>query len=141
MPAVPRIKRYSRGDRLYVQAQQIWLILVAHVMKSKRKGNAVSTITYGELALAMGYNDARAGHTLGRQLGIVGDYCKLNNLPTLNSIVVIDDGTDRPGADVVLRKGRTFRQEQKAVMREDWFKLRVPTTGTFRKVWEPSAVA
>ncbi len=41
-----------------------------------------------------------------------------------------------PGAGVVLRDDRTVSEEQRAVGAMDWFRLRVPTTGTFRKVWE-----
>lgn len=132
---IPKIKRFARGDRLPVQAQQVWLILVAFVMHSKHDPKHPTTITYGEVAAAMGYPDPRAGHTLGRQLGIVGEFCKANDLPPLNAIVV-NQNTGMPGNEVVLRDGRTVRQEQAAVMREDWFCLRVPTTGTFRKVLE-----
>ena len=127
-----------RGDRVYVQAQQIWLILVAFAMKD-RGPNDPKTMTYGELANAMGYPDARAGHTLGRQLGIVAKYCIDNDLPPLNAIVVTQQGS--PGDEVMLRDGRTVKQEQRAVLGEDWFSLRVPTTGTFRQVWEEASGA
>lgn len=130
---IPPARRFKRGDRVYVQAQQLWLILTAQVMQWPHLRPAL--ITYGELALKMGYADARAGHNLGRQLGIVGHYCLRNRLPALNSIVV-DRGTDAPGDGVVHHDERSVTQEQRAVMREDWFRVRVPTTGTFRKVWE-----
>ena len=41
-----------------------------------------------------------------------------------------------PGDHVVLRDGHSYKQEQAEVMRRDWFQFRVPTTGTFRKVWQ-----
>ena len=132
---IPAIRRYDIGDRLYVQAQRIWLILVAFVKSPTRKSSDPKTITYGEVAELMGYPDKRAGHMLGRQLGIVGQYCKLNDLPALNSIVV-NQMTGVPGEDVLLRDGRTVKEEQRAVMAEDWFALRMPTTGTLRKVWD-----
>lgn len=135
MTDIPEIKRFAKGDRVYVQAQQIWLILVAFVMHSDRNPKRPATITYGDLAVCMGYPDKRAGHMLGRQLGIVGRYCVSNGLPALNSIVVNQD-TGMPGADVVLGAGRTVAQEQRDIMKQDWFSFRVPTTGTFRKVWE-----
>jgi hypothetical protein len=134
MKSIPSLKRFQRGDRLYVQAQQIWLILVAFVM-SRSKDARKRTTTYGEVARAMGYPDAQAGHMLGRQLGIVGKLCALNDLPTLNSIVVTKS-TNAPGHEVFLRKGRTVAQEQSDVLEFDWYSVRVPTTGTFRKVWE-----
>ena len=135
MDEIPKIKRFADGDRVYVRAQQIWLILVAAVMNSGRNPRRPTTITYGDLAVLMGYPDKRAGHTLARQLGIVGEYCKLNDLPALNAIVV-NEVTKTPGADVVVRDGSTVAREQADIMTEDWYALRVPTTGTFRKVWE-----
>ncbi len=138
MDEIPQIRRYEAGDRLHVQAQRIWLILVAFVSSPTRKSTDKKTITYGELAELMGYPDKRAGHTLGRQLGIIGQYCRLNDLPTLNAIVV-NQTTGAPGEDVLLRDGRTFKQEQKAVMAQDWFQFGVPTTGTLRKVWASMA--
>jgi hypothetical protein len=131
---IPKIRRYQAGDRLYVQAQRIWLILVAYVQSHTWFPEGKETLIYGELAELMGYPDRRAGHMLGRQLGIVGQYCLLNGLPALNSIVVTAT-TGMPGDDVVLTKGRTVRQEQRAVLATDWFQFGVPTTGTLRKVW------
>jgi hypothetical protein len=131
----PKVKKYATGDRLHVQAQRIWLILVAFVMHSERNPKKPSTTFYGDLALAMGYADRRAGHTLGRQLGIIAQFCRDNDLPALNSIVIGQD-TLQPGAEVMLRDGKTVKEEQAAVMKQDWFEIRVPTTGTFRRVWE-----
>lgn len=138
MPDIPPIRRYKEGDRVYVQAQRIWLILTAFVGGPTRGPHDEATITYGRLAQLMGHPDRRAGHTLGRQLGIIGEYCRLNDLPTLNSIVV-NQTTGAPGEEVLLREGRTVKQEQRAVMRQDWFSLGVPTTGALRKVWESMA--
>ena len=87
--AIPAIRRFGRGDRLHVQAQRIWMILAGHVSgNGERRRRGELTLTYGELALRMGYDDTRAGHMLSRQLGIVGEYCLLNDLPALNAIVV-----------------------------------------------------
>jgi hypothetical protein len=129
MDDIPAIKRFSDSNKLAVQAQQMWLILCGYAMFVKK------TITYGDLATLMGYADRRAGHMLSRQLGIVGIYCKRNDLPPLNTIVVNAE-TKMPGHDVVVRDGRTPQQEIDAVLAEDWFAFRVPTTGTFRQVWE-----
>ena len=73
--------------------------------------------------------------TLGIPLGIVGEYCRVNGLPTLNSIVVNQE-TGVPGDHVLVRDGKTYRDEQREVMNEDWFAYRVPTTGAFRKIRE-----
>jgi hypothetical protein len=117
-----------------VQAQQIWLILVCFV-ESNKGPTVPPLITYGELAKKMGYPDGRAGHQLGRQLGIVGTFCTLDNLPPLNCIVV-EKGSRYPGYGVVLRPNEPVEKAQRAVFRQNWFEIRVPTTGTFRTVWE-----
>jgi hypothetical protein len=70
-------------------------------------GGAVEgTMTYGRLAQAMGYPDRQAGITLARQLGIIGEYCKMNDIPPLNAIVVNQE-TGEPGSGVVLRDAGT----------------------------------
>jgi hypothetical protein len=129
-----KIRAYARGDRVYVQAQRIWLILSGFVSSPLRKAGDRETITYGELAERMGYVP-RAGHTLGRQLGIVGKCCLENGLPALNSIVVTAlEGA--PGDEVVLKPGRKIKQEQRAVHQQDWYQVGVPSTGMLRRVWE-----
>ncbi|NHB91235.1 MGMT family protein [Photorhabdus cinerea] len=133
MQSKPTIKKFERGDRLYVQAQQIWLILVAFV--EHNKSNGLSTITYGELAEQMGHSSRQAGRTLGRQLGIIGNLCLLNDLPPLNSIVV-NQQTKAPGSEVVISPSGSVDIDQQAVFQTNWFEFRVPTTGTFRTVWE-----
>ena len=139
---IPKVKRFGIGDQRHVQAQRIWLILVAHVMaerqwrpqprRPRRPGDEF--ITYGELAERM-QMDRKAGVTLGIPLGIVGEYCRVNGLPTLNSIVIKQE-TGVPGDHVLVRDGKTYTEEQREVMKTDWLAYRVPTTGTFRKVRE-----
>jgi hypothetical protein len=45
----PPIRRYSHGDRVYVRAQQVWMILAAHVMNTSGKFSD-RLLTYGDLA-------------------------------------------------------------------------------------------
>lgn len=139
---IPKAKRFGIGDQRHVQAQRVWLILTAHVMmewqwrghsRRPRRWDDV-LITYGELAERMGMV-SRAGQTLAIPLGIVGEYCRVNDLPTLNSIVVNQE-TGVPGDHVLVRDGKTYKDEQREVMNTDWFAYRVPTTGAFRKVRE-----
>lgn len=129
-----KLRRYGAGDRVYVQAQRIWLILAGFVSGPTRKSNDPTTLTYGELAQAMGLSP-QAGRTLGRQLGIVGHCCIENGLPALNAIVV-NGATGAPGDWVVLSDGNTVAREQRAVFQQDWYEVGVPTTGMLRKVWE-----
>ena len=134
MVQTSNLREYVRGDRVYVTAQQLWSILTGFVMWEQEKGNK-SRITYGELALKAGYPDARAGHMLGRQLGIIGNFCLQNNLPALNSIVVTQH-SGRPGDEVVHATNRTILEEQKAVLKFGWYFVAVPTTGMLRKIWQ-----
>ena len=130
------LRHYGRGDRLYVQAQQIWLILSAHaVLRRKEKGDGIGKglLTYGDLAEFMG-KDRKAGITLARQLGIVGRYCLHCGLPPLNVIVVAQD-TGRPGSDVVLTPGSSVKKDQKNVLKHRWFKLRPPTIKSLKDVY------
>lgn len=137
MDEIRTIRQYKEGDRLHIQAQRIWLILAAFVSSPIRKTTDRKMLTYGDLAELMGY-DRRAGHTLARQLGIVGHYCLRNGLPTLNSIVV-NQNTGEPGDDVVLTKGRSPKEERRAVMATNWLEYGIPSTGTLRKMWAAMA--
>jgi hypothetical protein len=135
---LPAIRKYSHGDRVYVRAQQVWLILVAHVMSTTGKF-ADRLLTYGELATRMGLNK-KAAIGLGRELGIVGQYCVRNGLPALNCIVVSQQ-TGTPGHGVVVSKKKTWRDDARESLNTDWFRFRVPSTGTLRQVWEELAAS
>jgi hypothetical protein len=128
------IVRYGDGDGIIAQAQQIWIILVSSVMGAKFRGEKEFKITYGDLAELMGYRDRRAGHMLGRQLGIVGMYCKTHDIAPLNAIVVTQD-SEEPGCGVLLREGRSVWKEQASVMKEDWFSIRVPSIDVLQDMW------
>jgi hypothetical protein len=124
----PAIKRFQAGDRTYVRAQRVWITLACRIERS------LGTLTYGELAAHMGM-DRRAGIGLHRELGIVGTYCIQNDLPAIGCIVVAQE-TGVPGPGVISRPGRTWEDDQRDALRTRWFDFRVPTSGTFRQVWE-----
>ena len=133
-------KYFGRGDALYVQAQQIWCILTGFVMMHRypvlddqARRNFCDLITYSELAELMGRPGAQ--NMLSRQLGIVGHYCAMNDLPPLNVIVVNKD-SELPGDGAVLREGHTVREEMAAVAAHAWFDIRPPTVGALRKVYD-----
>ncbi len=134
MVQTSELRHYALGDRVYVTAQQLWSILTGFVMWDKTSLRE-KRITYGQLALKAGYSDARAGHMLGRQLGIIGNFCLQNNLPALNAIVVTQH-TGQPGDEVVFKDGRSVAEEQREVLNHDWYLEAVPTTGMLRKVWK-----
>jgi hypothetical protein len=125
---IPPLKTFEPGNRVYVRAQQVWLILVAHVMSGRQ------ALTYGDLADKMGI-DRRAAIGLHRELGIVAMFCIQNDLPAITCLVVGQD-TRAPGPGVLYRSGKSWQEDQRDASRIDWFKYRVPTTGTLRQVWE-----
>ena len=130
------VRQYKKGDRVYVQAQQIWLILTAHAVlrsKTKRNGFRKGLLSYGDLAELMG-KDRRAGITLARQLGIVGYYCLEHELPPLN-VVVVNQDTGDPGADVVLTPGSSVKRDQRSVLKYPWFNLRPPSIKSLKDIY------
>lgn len=137
MVQTSNLRRYAFGDRVFVTAQQMWSILAGFVMWSPDAAKR-GLITYGDLAEKAGYADRRAGRLIGRQLGVIGEFCLQNDLPALNSIVVrADSGV--PGTGVVHNVARTVSEEQEDVLAYNWYIIGVPTTGMLRKVWESLA--
>ena len=132
---------FGEGDRIWAQAQQIWVVLAGMATaKQVSSETDLPLITYGELAEVLG-KPRQAGRTLTRQLWMIGEYCKFNRLPTLNSIVVNQE-TRLPGHDVVLSSGNTsIAKELRDVASYDWAKVRIPTVATFRDVWEQISTA
>lgn len=129
---VPELKEFTPGDtRRYEQAHMIWFILSGYIYANKQSGRF---ITYGQLAELMGYG-RRAGRGLREALGLVSLYSLYNGLPPM-SVIVVNQETEEPGFKEMIRKGRSLAQEQNAVFECDWFKYRVPSPGTFRKVAE-----
>lgn len=132
----PSLMRAVPDATALQQAQQIWMILVSFVMnKTDSVGNKKSlkdisyappaTITYGELALKMGYKDKRAGHGLGYPLGILAVLCINSKLPAINTIVVNQE-TGMPGESVLFHGD--LEAEQCAIFKnENWFAYRIPT--------------
>ena len=154
--SITKAERFGKGDGHHVRAQRVWLILVAHVMapelpllRGHLRGPFKPTnprildkrlITYGELAEIMGEEDRHAARRASIAVGFVARYCRLNDLPMLNCIVVgKEEGPEKtrePGDRALTRDGKTFQQEQYDVVKTDWFKLRVPTVEAFRKANE-----
>lgn len=136
-----KLKMYGYGDRIFVQAQQIWLILIAHVFSKKMLAEKCKdhqpenpTITYGEVSMRMGHPEKRAAITTIRPLKIIGRFCEINGIPPLDCIVVSDE-TGVPGGN--LWTNEDLDELQKSVMEyPEWFFIRPPTTGALRNVWE-----
>lgn len=124
------------GATAIQQAQQIWMILVSFVMDKIEHLDSQKTVrnrqlmlpaklTYGELALKLGYNDKRAGHGLGYPLGILAVLCINSKLPAINAIVVNQE-TGMPGESVLYHGD--LETEQRAIFKnKKWFAYRIPT--------------
>jgi hypothetical protein len=125
---IPSLKKFGPGNRVYVRAQQVWMILVSHVMSDGQ------TLTYGDLAEKMDI-DRRAAIGLHRELAIVATFCIQNDLPAISCLVIGQD-TRAPGPGVISRSGKSWQEDQRDALRINWFEFRVPTTGTLRQVWE-----
>lgn len=128
-PAVP-------GATAIQQAQQIWMILVSFIMAEIEFLNSQkmvrncrlmppATLTYGELALKLGYDDKRAGHGLGYPLGILAVLCINSKLPAINTIVVNQE-TGLPG-ESVLYHGELETEQRMIFENKKWFSYRIPT--------------
>jgi hypothetical protein len=134
--------RLTRGRRVWSQAETMWLILSGFVMFSGATPAKPAKITYGDLAMKMGFNTPLAGHTLARPLGLIGQLCLQTKLPGLQTtlpplnVIVVSKETGAPGAEVVLRPGSTVEEDQAAVMAVDWYEWDAPSAGMFRTVWE-----
>lgn len=120
------------GERQYARAQRIWQILIGYVMfKQDISDKGKCLITYADLAELLGY-DRRAGVTLGGPLGYIHRFCEQNDLPHLNAIVVNQE-TGIAGWDEMFPDRERHLKEQKQVKQFDWFTVRTPTAGTFKK--------
>lgn len=120
------------GERQYARAQRIWQILTGYVMfKQDVSDKGKGIITYADLAQLLGY-DRRAGVTLSVPLGYIHRFCEQNELPHLNAIVVMEN-TGIAGWDEMFPDRERHLKEQKMVKQFDWFTVRTPTAGTFKK--------
>ena len=143
-----RLKKYkARGDRRHVQAQRIWMLLVASILcyqkKHGRKNKAVlpeELPTYGELATLMGYS-TQAGRTFAIAIGMLGWICVENDLPPINAVVV-NQHSRLPGDEVVLTGAPKTHAEwlaevlsnQLDVLNYDWTRIRPPSTGMMLRI-------
>lgn len=121
----------ENGDRNYVRAQRIWQVLVGYVkFKQNISGIDEGIITYGDLAALLGYS-RQAGRTLAEPLGYIHRFCKHNDLPQLNAIVVRRD-TEIAGWEEMFPDEKKHKEEQEKVKEYDWFSVRPPTAGALK---------
>jgi hypothetical protein len=109
------------------QALAIWPILVRRATETG--STTVAKITYGDLAVAIGYPHKGAARAIKPALGLIGLYCIKHNMPALNALVV-NQASMEAGDSVVLTDGETPRTERASIIAFDWLAAEPPTAKT-----------
>lgn len=109
------------------QALAIWPILVRRATETG--STTVAKITYGDLAVAIGYPHKGAARAIKPALGLIGLYCIKHNMPALNALVV-NQASMEAGDSVVLTDGETPRTERASIVAFDWLAAEPPTAKT-----------
>jgi hypothetical protein len=117
------LKETPTGQKWALRALQCWPILI-----SKAKSNSI--ITYGDLANLINFYP----NLLGDILGHILSFCKKNDLPLLNSIVV-DKTTGIPGEGAEL-KAEQVPPIQMEVFAFDWFDIIPPTLDELKEAFD-----
>jgi hypothetical protein len=106
------------------QARAIWPILAKRA--SETGSTTVAKITYGDLAVAIGYPHKGAARAIKPALGLIGLYCIKHNMPALNALAV-NQASMEAGDSVVLTDGETPRTERASIVAFDWLAAEPPT--------------
>jgi hypothetical protein len=109
------------------QALAIWPILVRRATETG--STTVAKITYGDLAVAIGYPHKGAARAIKPALGLIGLYCIKHNMPALNALAV-NQASMEAGDSVVLTDGETPRTERASIVAFDWLAAEPPTAKT-----------
>ena len=116
------------------QAFLIWPVLAMRAMGASTPDDA--RITYGNLAVAIGYQNERAGVSLRRALGLIGWLCLDRGLPTLNCLVV-NRKTMQCGESAVHTPGLTTQQDRANAVNFNWHPVQPPTAAQLRAADRP----
>jgi hypothetical protein len=116
------------------QAVAIWPILVKRATETG--STTVAKITYGDLAVAIGYPHKGAARAIKPALGLIGLYCIKHNMPALNALAV-NQASMEAGDSVVLTDGETPRTERASIVAFDWLAAEPPTAKTLHGLKAP----
>jgi hypothetical protein len=111
------------------QAAAIWPVLTKRA--SDTGSTTVAKITYGDLAVAIGYPNKGAARAIKPALGLIGLYCIRHKLPALNALAV-NQASMEAGDSVVLTDGETPRSERASIVAFDWTSVAVPVAADFQ---------
>ena len=106
---------------------QAYLILIGKAANRQ-------TVTYEGMATAFRYDDpGKLGRRpVGRSLGPLMQWCKENDLPLLNCLVV-SSVSGEPGTDL---HDSDDPEEREKVYKQDWYDLVPPTVEELRASWD-----
>ena len=121
-----------KGRTAVEQALDIWPVLVECATNAGSHADEAK-ISYGDLALSIGYPRKKAARSVGRALQLVGWYCIEHDAPALNSLVV-KQGTQEVGKSVVLHDGMTPAQERENAVSFDWGDVQPPTASALQVI-------
>ncbi len=116
------------------QAQAIWAVLAKRA--NDTGSTTVAKITYGDLAVAIGYPNKGAARAIKPALGLIGMYCVKHGLPALNALAV-NQASMEAGDSVVLTDGETPRSERASIIAHDWASVPVPVAADFAGMKAP----
>jgi len=105
------------------QAKAIWVVLAKRATDTG--STTVAKITFGDLAVAIGYPHKGAARAIKPALSLIGQYCVKHNLPALNALAV-NQASMEVGDEVVVNDGTTPREERANIVAFDWAAVEVP---------------
>ncbi len=110
------------------QARAIWPVLAKRATDTE--STTVAKITFGDLAVAIGYPHKGAARAIKPALGLIGLYCVKHNLPALNALAV-NQASMETGDSVVLHEGTSAREERANIVAFNWASIDVPPASAF----------
>jgi len=128
--AVPKVAGETKVRMTAIdQAQAIWAVLAKRATDTG--STTVAKITYGDLAVAIGYPHKGAARAIKPALSLIGQYCVKHNMPALNALAV-NQASMEVGDAVVVNDGTTPREERANIVAFDWAAVAVPATAAFQ---------
>ncbi|MEJ0046366.1 MAG: hypothetical protein WDN04_09770 [Rhodospirillales bacterium] len=123
--AVPKVAGDAKVRMTAIeQAQAMWVVLAKRATDTG--STTVAKITYGDLAVAIGYPHKGAARAIKPALSLIGQYCVKHNMPALNALAV-NQASMEVGDAVVVNDGTTPREERANIVAFDWNAVEVPS--------------
>jgi hypothetical protein len=129
-------KLFSEKKRTHeVTAQRIWSYMVGYLaFRQDGYGLGEGIITYGNLAVKVGYDTTKSGLAIVEPVKLVSRFCSDNDLPYLTSMIVRED-TKHPGWDDMFPSEKKYLKAQNKVLKygDKWLDIVPPSGNVFKK--------